>query len=140
VGKEQEIQAEQQSQSQSGSPSWSKFILDICSSREITLFIRSEEKQYTKSILEIHKFIVPEENSLTELDLVLKKDDLIKRFLNYLEYWKEKGASKSSVFFCLRLIKGLIVSGKQKDPTLQDKASLLSFTKIQNFMDQLNTT
>lgn len=44
-------------------------------------------------------------------ELLLSKEDMIKKFLNFIEFWKEKGSSRNSVLFTLKFLRHIIVRG-----------------------------
>lgn len=41
-------------------------------------------------------------------DLLIHKEDLIKKFLNFIRFWKEKDSSKGSVIFIIKTLRHII--------------------------------
>ena len=56
----------------------------------------------------IEKFI-NNPNDAKEPDLIITKEDMIRRLLQFIEFWREKGASGNSVIFCLKCLRHIIV-------------------------------
>lgn len=62
------------------------------------------------SILEMEKFIANPKDA-RDKELLLSKEDMIKKFLEFIEFWREKKATKSSVIFILKVLRHIIVRG-----------------------------
>lgn len=62
-----------------------------------------------KSILNIDKFITTKnENDLKDIELLINKDDLIKKFLKFLENWEKNETQKISVLFIIKILQYVI--------------------------------
>ena len=45
-------------------------------------------------------------------DLLISREDIIKKFLSFIRFWKEMGSSKGSVIFILKTLRHIIERGE----------------------------
>jgi hypothetical protein len=68
-------------------------------------------------------------------ELLVSKDDIIVKFLQYIQYWKAKKANRNTIIFILKSIRSLVITGGKSDEN-EEKEKI----KRQNHLDSLNTT
>ena len=56
-------------------------------------------------------------------ELLIKKEDILRKFISYIEFWREKNFSKSCVIFIIKFLRLFILKGeiKKKDNQEQDE-------------------
>ena len=90
--------------------------------------IKDERRKFIVSVVEIEKFINNIED-VKDKELIIYKEDLISRFLQFIEIWKERGASKNAVIFIIKSLRNIVVRGspneKKMDEVIEKK--LLKF-------------
>ncbi len=72
--------------------------------------IKEEGRKFLKNILNIDK-LMHEPDKAPDKQILLTKEDLICKFLNYIEYWKEKLSPKNTVIFILKFLRHIIERG-----------------------------
>ena len=45
--------------------------------------------------------------------MLVSKDDIIVKFLQYIQYWKAKKANRNTIIFILKSIRSLVIIGKK---------------------------
>jgi hypothetical protein len=65
--------------------------------------MKDEKSIITKSIMNIQAMFDIDNLKNDKKELILEPDDLIIKLLNYVEFWKQKKASKSNIIFLLQI-------------------------------------
>ena len=45
-------------------------------------------------------------------EMLVSKDDIIVKFLQYIQYWKAKHANRNTIIFILKAVRSLVSSGQ----------------------------
>lgn len=93
------------------------------SSKSVKRCIKEEKKKFPDVIMNVQKmFEGPDDVRLKEI--LVNKDDIIIKLLQYMQYWKARRASKSTIIFLLKSICALISNVEEE-----------SRAKRQNYLD-----
>ncbi|EGR31182.1 MIR domain protein [Ichthyophthirius multifiliis] len=106
---------------------------------ELNEMIKEERRRFCNCITEFEKFV--EKPKEAAEDLLICKEDIIKKLLMFIQYWRQLGASKGSVIFTLKSLRHIVVKKGPQELADQDKSKEQEQKKFrQNVMNGLNTT
>lgn len=68
--------------------------------------MKEEHRLFRDSIMQFENFIENKKEAME--DLLISKEDIIKKFLGFLRFWKEMGSSKGSAIFILKTLRHIV--------------------------------
>lgn len=74
--------------------------------RNVKELVKEEHRSFRDSIMNFESFIENKKDAME--DLLVSKEDLIKKFLGFIRFWKEMGSSKGSVVFLIKTLRHII--------------------------------
>ncbi|CAD8158586.1 unnamed protein product [Paramecium pentaurelia] len=124
-------QDSEQLEKSSSYQSWNNFIKKIIRSHSVKKAVLSERIKFKEVILNVQDiFEKPKETMDIRLkDLIISRDDIIVKLLNYIEHWKVRNASRHTVIFIIKSIRALLEIKNEKQ-----------LIKMQIHLDSLKAT
>ncbi|EAR95948.2 MIR domain protein (macronuclear) [Tetrahymena thermophila SB210] len=121
---------------------WNTFKNLLKDTKSIKEMVKEEQRLFKDSIMNFENFIDNKKDAIE--DLLISKEDIIKKLLNFINFWKEMGSSKGSVIFIIKTLRHIIERSdtpNSKEPQLQNiEDDNAAKEKRQNVMDALNTS
>ena len=113
---------------------WNMF-KDAINSTQIQVQIKRDIDVLSNSIMDITEMYdeSDDQNSNKEnKDLLITSDDILIKFLNFIEFWIQKKAQKESIIFLIKVLGKIIknASNEEEETSRQDQLDGLNATKI----------
>ena len=110
---------------------WDAFVDVVSNSKHLKESVKEEKMKFPDVILQISKmFTGPDDVRLREV--LVGKDDIIIKLLQYIQYWKARGANRNTIIFILKSIRQMMVANGDESSTAQ--------ARRQNYLDSLSAT
>ena len=77
--------------------------------------MKEEKKGLSNSIMNMYSVFV-EPIAVDQKELLINHEDMLVKFINYLEFWKQKKAEKSDIIFLLQVFGDII----ENDPKIEE--------------------
>jgi hypothetical protein len=89
---------------------WNEFKETFLSNKTVKESVKDEARKFIRNIFDINK-IYENPDEAKDKDILITKENIILKLLSYIEFWKEKGASKNSIIFTLKALRHIVVIG-----------------------------